>query len=215
MNPRSYSLLDRCLSEIDTALRTLAAEPVASRPRPDAQLDAETDTLDAVASERSARLMRVNHAGEVAAQALYRGQALVARDPEVRERLLQAADEELDHLAWCGSRIRELGDRTSLLSPVWFAGSFVIGAAAGLSGDRTSLGFLAETEQQVEQHIDRHLDELPANDRRSRAILEQMRADEQAHRRSAMNMGGRPLPSPAAAAMRLISRVMTTTARHV
>ncbi|MEE4186475.1 MAG: 2-polyprenyl-3-methyl-6-methoxy-1,4-benzoquinone monooxygenase [Gammaproteobacteria bacterium] len=214
MNPRTYTFLDRCLSELDSALRTVAAEPRASRPRPDHQIAGDI-RADTAANRISARLMRVNHAGEVAAQALYRGQALVARDPELRARLLEAAGEELDHLAWCHSRLAELGDRASWLTPLWFGGSFAIGAVAGLAGDRTSLGFLAETERQVEQHIERHLQELPAEDHRSRKILLQMQADEEAHGRSATEMGGRPLPRPVVAAMKLISRVMTTTARRI
>jgi len=214
MNPRAYTFIDRCLSELDSALRTVAAKPRASRPRPD--IDAGgTATAETESGGVSARLMRVNHAGEVAAQALYRGQALVARDPALRAKLLRAAGEELDHLAWCHSRLAELGERRSWLTPLWFGGSFAIGAVAGLAGDRTSLGFLAETERQVEEHIEQHLDELPADDHRSRKILLQMQADEEAHGRSAVEMGGQPLPQPVVAAMRLVSRVMTTTARRI
>ena len=214
MNPRKYSLIDRCLSELDSALRTIAAEPRASRLRPDSELTA-AESDETKSGEVSARLMRVNHAGEVAAQALYRGQALVARDAELRARLLEAADEELDHLAWCHSRLQELNDRTSVLAPFWFVGSFAIGAAAGLAGDRTSLGFLAETEKQVEDHIEQHLQQLPRDDHRSRVILEQMQTDEKAHGRSAIEMGGGQLPQPIVAAMRLMSRVMTTAARRI
>jgi 3-demethoxyubiquinol 3-hydroxylase len=153
--------------------------------------------------------MRVNHAGEVAAQALYRGQALTARDPGAEATLRQAAAEEVDHLAWCEQRIAELGGRTSLLNPVWYAGSFLIGALAGAVGDRESLGFVSETERQVESHLQGHLDRLPAADHRSRAILEQMRQDEERHGASAAALGGAQLPAWVRSAMRLTSRLMT------
>jgi len=156
-----------------------------------------------------AALMRVNHSGEIAAQALYRGQAFVARESALREELLQAADDEADHLAWCRQRAEELGGRTSLLAPVWYAGSFVIGMAAGLSGDRYSLGFLDETEKQVAEHLNGHLSRLPASDSKSRRILEQMREDELRHGHRARELGGKPLPRPVPAAMRAVSRVMT------
>ena len=161
----------------------------------------------------AAGLMRVNHAGEVAAQGLYHGQALVARDPAVRGLLEQAAREETDHLAWCEERLRELNDRRSLLHPFWYAGSFAIGAVAGLASDRVSLGFVAETEKQVERHLDDHLQRLPAPDTRGRAILERMRADEQAHGELARRAGGVNLPAPVRFGMHLASRVMTGTAR--
>ena len=161
----------------------------------------------------AAGLMRVNHAGEVAAQGLYHGQALVARDPAVRGLLEQAAREETDHLAWCEQRLRELNDRRSLLHPFWYAGSFAIGAVAGLASDRVSLGFVAETEKQVERHLDQHLQRLPATDTRGRAILERMRADEQAHGELARRAGGVNLPAPVRFGMHLASRVMTGTAR--
>lgn len=161
----------------------------------------------------AAGLMRVNHAGEVAAQGLYHGQSLVARDPEVRALLEQAAREETDHLAWCEERLGELRDRRSLLHPFWYAGSFAIGMVAGLASDRVSLGFVAETERQVEQHLDAHLQRLPEADERGRAILERMRADEQAHGELARRAGGVALPAPVRLAMQLASRVMTGTAR--
>jgi ubiquinone biosynthesis monooxygenase Coq7 len=157
----------------------------------------------------SARLMRVNHAGEVAAQALYQGQSLTARDPKVAEAMRHSAAEEIDHLAWCEQRIRELDGRTSLLNPFWYAGSFAIGALAGAIGDKTSLGFIAETEKQVETHLRGHLDRLPASDARSRAILNQMTHDEAAHGAKATSMGGDELPLSLRSAMRLASRVMT------
>ena len=154
--------------------------------------------------------MRVNHSGEIAAQALYRGQALVSRDPALRAELLQAAEEEHDHLAWCQQRVEELGGRISLLAPVWYAGSFAIGIAAGLAGDKTSLGFLAETERQVAEHLDGHLQQLAENDKTSRAILEQMRDDEIRHGDSAVERGGAELPPLMKRAMQTVSRVMTS-----
>jgi ubiquinone biosynthesis monooxygenase Coq7 len=159
--------------------------------------------------------MRVNHAGEVAAQALYHGQALVARDPAVREFLLESAREEGDHLVWCATRLRDLGSRASLLDPVWYAGSVTIGAMAGLAGDRISLGFLAETERQVEGHLDSHLARLPVDDHASRAILEQMKQDEVAHRDHALERGGADLPAPLRGLMRAVAKLMTGSAYWV
>jgi ubiquinone biosynthesis monooxygenase Coq7 len=153
--------------------------------------------------------MRVNHAGEVAAQALYQGQALTARDPEVRSAMLQAAAEEADHLAWCEQRLKELKGRTSLLNPLWYLGSYAIGALAGAMGDRASLGFIAETEKQVESHLKGHLDRLSIEDLRSRAILEQMRHDEARHGEKAVSMGGKALPIGVRIAMRATSKLMT------
>ena len=213
MSGRENSIGDRLLAELGHALGVCAGEsaPSADNPAGDAE-DALRSGRD---RELSASLMRVNHSGEVSAQALYRGQALVARDPGLKRDLLSAADEEGRHLKWCAERISELNGRRSLLTPVWYAGSFGIGALAGLMGDRASLGFLAETEAQVESHLDGHLDELPADDARSRKILEQMRADEIRHGRDAERAGGEPLPEVARSAMRLVSKVMTTTARYV
>lgn len=159
--------------------------------------------------------MRVNHAGEIAAQALYHGQALVARDDATREMLLKAAREETDHLAWCATRLTELTSRPSVLDPLWYAGSFAIGALAGLLGDRVSLGFVVETERQVEGHLDGHLGALPPHDYRSRAIVEQMRADEIMHGAHAKAAGGIDLPSPVRALMGATARVMTTTAHWI
>ena len=185
------SFFDTCIAEIDTALRVIAAPasaPAREIPAPDDETAA--DVPDSKAAVESARLMRVNHTGEIAAQALYRGQAFVARGEAQRARLLHAAEEEHDHLAWCEMRVTELGDRTSLLSPLWYGGSFAIGALAGLAGDGVSLGFLAETEKQVIEHLDGHLDRLPPDDTRSRGIVEQMKLDEDAHRDSAVQHGG-------------------------
>jgi ubiquinone biosynthesis monooxygenase Coq7 len=168
--------------------------------------------LSDIEKRESAALMRVNHAGEIAAQALYHGQALVARSAATRQLLLKAADEETDHLAWCETRLKELESRPSLLNPLWYAGSFAIGAAAALLGDRTSLGFVVETERQVEGHLDEHLARLPPDDARSRAILQTMRTDEIAHGLSAKAAGGVELPSPVRFLMRNTARLMTSAA---
>jgi len=204
------SLLDRLIEEFDRGLRTVAAANVAARPNP-AGASPESVT-DPAARRHAAGLMRVNHAGEIAAQALYHGQALTARNPAVRRSLLEAARDETDHLAWCEQRVRELGDRTSLLAPVWYTGSFAIGALAGLAGDRTSLGFVAETERQVIEHLESHLHELPPGDERSRRVVEQMQADEERHGSEARASGGRELPRPVRELMRRAARIMTGTA---
>ena len=208
--------LDSFISAADRALRALLAPPAAARPVPapaPKTPDAGGDSgLSADERRESAALMRVNHAGEVAAQALYHAQALFARDPEVREFMLQAAREETDHLAWCETRLGELGARPSVLNPLWYAGSFGIGALAALLGDKTSLGFVAETERQVEGHLKSHLERLPADDERSRAIVEAMRHDEVGHGQQAQNAGAARLPGPVRELMRRTARVMTHTA---
>lgn len=210
---RHLGLADRLIQEFDRALRTVAAANVAARPSPAAGT-AECLT-DPVERRHAAALMRVNHAGEIAAQALYHGQALTARNPAVRESLLDAARDETDHLAWCEQRVRDLDSRTSLLAPVWYAGSFAIGAMTGLVGDRTSLGFVAETEKQVVEHLDSHLDDLPVADQRSRRIVEQMINDEDRHGSEARNAGGWDLPGPIRALMRRTARIMTRTAYRI
>jgi len=202
------SLLEPLLAAADRALRAVLAPPQSGRRAPTPPVESE---LSAEQKRHSAGLMRVNHSGEVAAQALYHGQALLARNAETREWLLQAAREEADHLAWCDQRLRELGSRPSLLAPFWYAGSFAIGAAAAALGDRISLGFVSETERQVEGHIDSHLEKLPDDDSRSRAILEVMKTDEIAHGDRARAAGGVELPEPVKRAMRNTSRVMTVT----
>jgi 3-demethoxyubiquinol 3-hydroxylase len=210
--------LDTFISAADRALRALLAPPAAGRPLPTAPAaDARMadSALSADEKRESAALMRVNHAGEVAAQALYHSQALFARDPEVREFMLIAAREETDHLAWCETRLRELGSRPSLLNPLWYAGSFGIGAVAALLGDRASLGFVAETERQVEGHLKDHLDRLPDGDIRSRAIVETMRNDEAGHGEKAQSAGGMHLPGPVRELMRRTARVMTHTAYRI
>ncbi|MGE0581372.1 MAG: 2-polyprenyl-3-methyl-6-methoxy-1,4-benzoquinone monooxygenase [Steroidobacteraceae bacterium] len=201
--------LDSLLSAADRALRAVFASPAATRPMPGSPAHAGIGGADPTLS---ARLMRVNHAGEVAAQALYHGQALMAKDDATREWLLAAAREEADHLAWCEQRLTELGSRPSLLQPLWYAGSFAIGAAAAAVSDRVSLGFVAETERQVEAHLTDHLDRLPDGDTRSRAVLETMRAEEVEHGARAQAAGGVELPAPVRALMRHASRVMTRTA---
>lgn len=212
---RQYSLFDRLAAAAERALRTVAADPTPSRPcplPPDARPDAE---LSAVERREAAALMRVNHVGEVCAQALYDAQALATRDPALRSLFERAAREETDHLAWTQARIEQLGGRTSLLNPVWYGGAFAIGLLAARAGDRVSLGFMAETERQVEQHLDRHLERLPEHDRRSRAVVEQMKHDEVVHAEAATALGGAQLPLPARLAMKLAARVMTTTAHYV
>jgi ubiquinone biosynthesis monooxygenase Coq7 len=209
--------LDTFISAADRALRALLAPPAAGRPVPTSGAGParEAQKADAALStdekRESAALMRVNHAGEVAAQALYHAQALFARDPDVREFMLHAAREETDHLAWCEERLKELGARPSVLNPLWYAGSFGIGTLAALLGDRASLGFVAETERQVEGHLKSHLDRLPREDVRSRAIVEAMRHDEAGHGREARNAGGAALPGLVRELMRRTARVMTHT----
>lgn len=205
-------IFDQLLIAADEALRTLAGVAQSGRETPGAGAAnpvAENDRRVV------AGLMRVNHAGEICAQALYSGQALVAREARTREALQNAGAEERDHLAWCSERLRELDSRPSFLTPFWYAGSFALGVASGLAGDRWSLGFLAETEAQVEQHLDGHLDRLPRDDARSRAILEQMRDDENRHGETGRKLGAAELPGPVKAAMRAFSKVMTRTAYWV
>lgn len=208
----NQSLLERLIVEFDAALRVVTATDAASRATPAAGTELPPADLSREDRTLSARLMRVNHAGEVAAQALYRGQALLARDEKLRGDLLRAAGEEHDHLVWCAGRVSELGQRVSALSPVWYLGSLAIGAVAGLAGDRVSLGFLAETEQQVGAHLDGHLRRLPPGDLKSRRIVEQMRTEELHHREAATSRGAPALPPPVRLAMRLSASVMTTIA---
>lgn len=171
----------------------------------------EDNDLNEDEAKLSAQLMRVNHAGEVAAQALYQGQSLTARNKAVQEKLTQAAEEENDHLVWCRKRLDQLGEKTSILDPAWYLGSLAIGATAGLAGDKWSLGFLAETEKQVVQHIESHLEKLPDTDHKTRAILNQMHEDESQHATSAIEQGGAELPAPIKQGMRLVSKIMTKT----
>lgn len=210
--------LDALIGAADRALRAVFAPAHASRPVPDvpsipgSTVAAPAVHLNEADRHESAALMRVNHSGEMAAQALYHGQAFVARTAATRNWLLKAAREEADHLAWCESRIKELGSRPSLLNPLWYCGSFAIGALAATMGDRASLGFVVETERQVEGHLDEHLTRLPSGDQRSRAILNVMRTDEIAHGAAAKAAGASELPAPVRVLMRQVARVMTTAA---
>ncbi len=201
--------VDHLIIEFDKGLRTLFSQAHSVRPYPDAQLaDA---ALDEAEKSHAAALMRVNHTGEICAQALYQGQALTARDPNVQQRLQQAAQEETEHLAWTAHRVHELGGHLSVLNPLWYSGSLAMGAMAGLLGDKWNLGFLAETERQVGQHLQSHLDKLPMQDEKSRAIVTQMYVDETAHADMAVSLGGAPLPQPVQWAMQLNGKLMTNT----
>ncbi len=207
------SLVDRWLCGAEVALRTLSGGSRADRPAPSA--DGAADELDARQKRLSGALMRVNHVGEVCAQALYQAQAVATANPELKARMAQAAREEVDHLAWTEERLAQLGDRPSLLNPLWYGGAFLIGLAAGRLGDRVSLGFVVETERQVERHLESHLERLPANDLASRAIVDTMRRDEAAHAAAALSAGGVELPAPVRGAMRLAAKVMTGTAHYI
>jgi 3-demethoxyubiquinol 3-hydroxylase len=202
--------IDPVILAFDRALRTLSGAAASTRPNPAAGV-AESP-LTPEERTHAAGLMRVNHAGEVCAQALYEAQALAARNPASRARLSQAAREETDHLAWTQERLSELGGRTSVANPVWYAGSFAIGLLAGLAGDGTSLGFVVETERQVEEHLTGHMDRLPAADARSRRIVAAMRDDEVRHGMAAQDAGGRELPLPVRGLMRVVAKVMTLAA---
>ena len=208
------SLIDRFISEFDTALRSVVGGAHAHRSMPGLEKQS-TGLLDAKQREHAAGLMRVNHVGEVCAQALYQSQKLVARNPEIRQMLEHSGQEEMDHLAWCETRLQELGSHTSYLNPIWYVGSFAIGLAAGLAGDKWSLGFVAETEKQVENHLESHLQKLPVEDDRSRAIVEQMRIDEIEHGQAAIVAGGAVLPESIQKVMQAMSKVMTATAYKI
>jgi ubiquinone biosynthesis monooxygenase Coq7 len=210
----ALSLPDRVVIGLDQALRTVFGRPPsAGRPNPaDSQEEADLSEEERV---RASRLMRINHTGEICAQALYQGQAATAKLDSVRGQMERAADEENDHLTWCQQRIDELGSHTSLLNPVFYAGSFAIGALAGAAGDRWSLGFVAETEKQVVEHLDRHLQRLPGKDTRSRAVLRQMKRDEGRHATTALEAGGARLPLPIRLAMKATSKIMTRTSYWV
>lgn len=212
MSGTQFSWLDRLITEADTALRVVAAPARSATPLPSPP--AGENLTDAERREAGA-LMRVNHAGEIAAQALYRGQASVCRSPELRDSLLEAADEEHAHLAWCETRVAELGEHTSRLAPLWYAGAFAIGTAAGLAGDRISLGFLAETERQVARHLAGHLERLPRADERSRNIIERMKDEEVAHGEAALERGGEALPKPLPRVMALAAKIMTSLAHRL
>ncbi len=208
-----HSTLDKIICEFDTGLRTLLAKPHSMRPHPDIQVS-ETILSDAE-KKHAVALMRINHTGEVCAQALYSGQALTARTAATSNTMQRAALEETEHLAWCETRIHELGGRTSLLNPLFYAGSFAIGAIAGALGDQWSLGFLEETEKQVAEHLHSHLKQLPEADEKSRKIVEQMRIDEAKHANDAKHLGAATLPAPVKFCMKQMSKVMTATTYHL
>ncbi len=205
--------LDNLITAFDNSLRTVFAPARGARPSPAAELPEQG--LNETEKREAEALMRVNHVGEVCAQALYQGQALTARNPAAKAALEEAAREETDHLAWCEIRINELGGRKSLLNPLWYAGSFALGATAGLLGDKWNLGFLAETERQVETHLDEHLHQLPEQDAKSRAIVEQMKQDEIRHAQTAVHYGAAELPAPVKSAMRAASMLMKRIAHHI
>ena len=212
------SFVDRWICGAEVALRTLSGGSRAERMTPApviADAAALPPELDAQDKRLSGALMRVNHVGEVCAQALYQAQALATSNVELKAQMARAAREEVDHLAWTEQRLTELGDRPSLLNPLWYGGAFLIGLAAGRLGDRVSLGFVVETERQVEHHLESHLERLPAGDLASRAIVDQMRIDEAEHAAAALQAGGTELPAPVRGAMRLAARVMTGTAHYV
>lgn len=206
--------IDAVIGEIDKALKTLAATPVAQRPNP-AGRGLPTDQLSNAEKDQVIGLMRVNHVGEICAQALYQAQSLASSDPEKKALFNHAAKEEADHLAWTQERLDQLGARPSLLNPFWYGGAFALGFVAGTLGDKVSLGFMAETERQVEKHLNDHLGRLPASDQQSRAILEQMRQDEIEHGQTAIDQGANNLPTPVKLAMTAMSKVMTTLAQKI
>ena len=206
-------MLDKLIIEFDKGLKTLTASAHSVRPHPDKNIQ-ETE-LSVEEKRHSLGLMRINHCGEVCAQALYNGQSLTAKNQQIVEALQQASKEETEHLAWCEKRIHALGGHTSLLNPLWYAGSFTLGAIAGAIGDKWNLGFLAETEHQVGAHLDKHLHELPVGDEKSRAILEQMKTDEAHHADTAISLGGAELPAPIKSAMKQMSKVMTSTTYYL
>ena len=214
MTNRELTAIDRLLAGANDALRTIAA-PAGHATRPNPAISVAAGELNATQRSHAAGLMRVNHAGEVAAQALYRGHAAVARDSAVEEQMQHAADEEFDHLAWCEQRLHELGETPSRLSPLWYTGAFAIGAASGILGDKWSLGFIAETERQVCDHLDTHLQGLPATDAKSRAIVKQMRDEERQHGEDAVAAGAAELPGPVKQLMRVTAKIMTRAAYWV
>lgn len=211
---RNLTLLDQLLTQADRALRTIAGNNAASTRNSPAQGIEEAE-LDGGETKHVAGLMRINHTGEVCAQGLYQGQALTAKLEQVRNKMQEASDEEEDHLAWCRGRLKELNSHTSTLNPLFYGASFGIGALAGLAGDKWSLGFVAETEKQVCKHLESHLQKLPSQDEKSKAILEQMKIDEAKHATTATEAGGASLPLPVKLGMTLMSKVMTKTTYHI
>ena len=215
MKSRQYTTLDRGIMALDSFLSHLPKSENKTGSRPYPAKDHADITMDESTKKHISGLMRVNHAGEIAAQALYKAQALTATDDELKKTMQESADEEIDHLEWCEARIKELDDHTSYLEPFWYSGSFGIGVIAGLFGDKWNLGFLAETEYQVVRHLDSHLKQIPENDKRSRAILEQMREDELKHAVTAEKSGAENLPNSVKRLMSITSKVMTKTAYKI
>lgn len=205
--------IDQLINTFDTGLRTIFAASTAARPRPDASID--EPALDDKSKQHAAALMRINHVGEVCAQALYSGQALTSKNPHLVSALQHAAAEETDHLAWCEARIKELDGRKSMLNPLWYASSFTLGAIAGSLSEKWNLGFLAETEQQVAAHLQNHLDQLNETDIKTRTIIEHMQQDEAAHAVEARQLGGSELPTPIKLGMQIASKLMTKTAYYI
>lgn len=213
---RRQGLLDRFVGEVAVAVQVLSAAATASRPYPPGrQIEPSEETLSAHEQRHAAGLMRVNHVGEICAQALYRGQALACERDETRALLREAAHEEVDHLVWCSQRLQELSSRPSLLNPIWYFGAFTLGALASRAGERYNLGFMAETERQVEAHLAHHLKTLPSEDERSRQVVVQMREDEIRHRKTAQQHGAAKLPEPIPSVMKIVSKVMTKSAYRV
>lgn len=211
---RSYTIFDRLIEHVDTSLKTLFDAPDATFRKNPAE-ETKESYLNKEEKRHAAGLMRINHSGEIAAQALYHGQALTAKNPEIKVHLQQSAKEEGDHLYWCEQRLTELDSHISYFKPIWYSGSYLIGALAGLAGDKISLGFVEETEYQVMQHLDKHMQKLPSTDEKSRKILQQMHDDEKHHAAAAKQRGAQELPAPIKKAMSLIAKVMTTTAYWV
>jgi len=213
---RKINPADQFINTIDQGIRTLFGAPlVTERPDPAKDIEQDDSTLNDKQKRLVVGLMRINHAGEVSAQGLYQGQALTAHTEEVRHSMAKSAQEENDHLDWCERRVKELDGHVSFLNPVWYAGSFTLGAIAGAAGDKWSLGFVAETEKQVVKHLDEHLQQLPQQDKKSQAILEKMKEDELHHATVALEGGGAPLPLPIRKAMGHVSKIMTKTAFHI
>lgn len=212
---RTMSFLDTFISEVDNALRTVLPPGKRVSTRHSPAVEIEDTRLSLQEKKHVAGLMRVNHAGEVCAQALYQGQALTAQLTHIKQQMSDAAAEEVDHLAWCEERLYELGSKPSILNPIWYSGSIVLGAMAGLAGDKVSLGFVAETERQVTAHLKHHLQKLPAQDKKSQAILKQMQADEEQHATMAIESGGIELPIPIKRIMSMVSKLMTHSSYHI
>jgi len=210
---RQFTLTDQVCNVLDQGLRTVFTKAVQTRINPAATV--QKDSLTEIEKKQAAGLMRVNHVGEVCAQALYQGQALTARTEKIKQAMRESADEEVDHLAWCESRLQELNSHTSYLNPIWFLGSLTLGLAAGFAGDKWSLGFVAETEKQVVKHLESHLDKLPKHDAKSRAIITMMRDDEEKHAHKAIAHGASDLPKPVQRLMAVTAKLMTSTAYYL